>query len=382
MAGTVEKSGTAVAKGRALPAEFTRFVGRRRELAEVKRLLSGSRLVTLTGIGGVGKTRLALRAAADLSSAFRDGVHLVELADLRDPALLRHTVAGAMGLREQASDRQTSFLVEYLAPRQVLLVLDNCEHLIDGCAALAGELLRGCPQLRILATSGQSLGVSGENVVLVPSLAMPDPDGPPPTPKTLEQYEAVTLFVERACATVPTFAVTEQNCAAVAALCRGLDGIPLALELAAVRLRALSPAEILDRLSSRYVLLTRGDPTAPARQQTLRASMDWSWELCSAQEQSLWSHLAVFTGGFELDAVEGVCSDEHLPPAAVLDVVASLVDKSVLGREECGSHVRYRMLETIRQYGQEKLEEQGELDTCRRRHRDWYAELAARAEGD
>jgi non-specific serine/threonine protein kinase len=339
--------------------------------------------VTLTGIGGVGKTRLALRAAADLSRAFRDGVYLVELADLRDPALLRHTVAGALGLREQPRDGQTSFLVEYLAPRQVLLVLDNCEHLIDGCAALAGELLRGCPRLRILATSGQSLGVGGENVVLVPSLAMPDPDGPPPTPQALEQYEAVTLFVERASAAVPTFAVTEQNCAAVAALCRGLDGIPLALELAAVRLRALTPAEILGRLSSRYGLLTRGDPTAPARQQTLRASMDWSWELCSAQEQSLWARLAVFTGGFELDAVEGICSDEHLPPAAVLDLVASLVDRSVLGRgEECGSHVRYRMLETIRQYGQEKLEEQGELHTCRRRHRDWYAELAARAEGD
>jgi predicted ATPase/DNA-binding CsgD family transcriptional regulator len=377
MAGTVERSGTAVARGGALPAEFTRFVGRRRELAEVKRLLSGGRLVTLTGIGGVGKTRLALRAAADLSRAFRDGVHLVELAELRDPALLRHTVAGALGLREQASDGQTSSLVEYLAPRQVLLVLDNCEHLIDGCAALAGE-----PQLRILATSGQSLGVSGENVVLVPSLAMPDPDGPPPTPQALEQYEAVTLFVERATAAVPTFAVTEQNCAAVAALCRGLDGIPLALELAAVRLRALSPAEILGRLSSRYGLLTRGDPTAPARQQTLRASMNWSWELCSAQERTLWARLAVFTGGFELDSVEGVCSDEHLPPAAVLDVVASLVDRSVLGREEYGSHVRYRMLETIRQYGEEKLEEQGELHTWRRRHRDWYAELAARAEGD
>ena len=382
MAGKIERSGAAVARGMTLPAEFTRFVGRRRELAEVKRLLSGSRLVTLTGIGGVGKTRLSLRAAADLRRAFRDGVYLVELADLQDPALLRHTVAGALGLREQAREWQTSSLVEYLAPRQVLLVLDNCEHLIDGCAALAGELLRGCPQLRILATSRQPFGVSGENILLVPSLAMPDPDGPPPTPKALEQYEAVTLFVERATAAVPTFAVTEQNCAAVAALCRGLDGIPLALELAAVRLRALSPAEILDRLSSRYGLLTRGDPTAPARQQTLRASMDWSCELCSAHERTLWARLAVFTGGFELDAVEGVCSDEELPPDDVLDVVASLVDRSVLGREEYGSHVRYRMLETIRQYGQEMLGQQGEVDTWRRRHRDWYADLAARAEAD
>jgi len=381
MAGKTETR-AAVARGMTLPAEFSRFVGRRRELAEVKRLLSGRRLVTLTGIGGVGKTRLSLRAAADLSRAFGDGVYLVELADLQDSALLRHTVAGALGLREQAREWQTASLVEYLAPREVLLVLDNCEHLIDGCAALAGELLRGCPQLRILATSRQPLGVSGESLLLVPSLGMPDPDGPPPTPKALEQYEAVTLFVERATAAVPTFAVTEQNCAAVAALCRGLDGIPLALELAAVRLRALSPAEILDRLSSRYGLLTRGDPTAPARQQTLRASMDWSYELCSAQERTLWARLAVFTGGFELDAVEGACSDEQLPPDDVLDVVASLVDRSVLGREEYGSHVRYRMLETIRQYGQEKLEEQGELDTWRRRHRDWYADLAARAEAD
>ena len=204
MAGKIERSGAAMARGMTLPAEFTRFVGRRRELAEVKRLLSSSRLVTLTGIGGVGKTRLSLRAAADLRRAFRDGVYLVELADLQDPALLRHTVAGALGLREQAREWQTSSLVEYLAPRQVLLVLDNCEHLIDGCAALAGELLRGCPQLRILATSRQPFGVSGENILPVPSLAMPDPDGPPPTPKTLEQYEAVTLFVERATAAVPT----------------------------------------------------------------------------------------------------------------------------------------------------------------------------------
>jgi len=365
-----------------LPAEFTRFIGRRRELTEVKRLLSGSRLVTLTGIGGVGKTRLSLRAAADLSRAIPDGVFLVELADLQDPALLRHTVAGALGLREQAREWQTSALVEYLAPRQVLLVLDNCEHLINGCASLAGELLRGCPQLRILATSRQPLGVSGESILLVPSLTMPDPDGPPPTPKAIEQYEAVTLFVERATAAVPTFALTEQNCAAVAALCRGLDGIPLALELAAVRLRALSLAELLDRLSSRYGLLTRGDPTAPARQQTLRASMDYSYDLCAGQERILWARLAVFTGGFELDAVEGVCSDEQLPTDQVLDVVATLVDRSVLTRDEYGSHVRYRMLETIRQYGQEKLAGQGELDTWRRRHRDWFAELAARAEGD
>jgi len=363
-----------------LPVELTAFVGRRRELTDVKRLLSTSRLVTIIGIGGVGKTRLALRVAAELKRMFPDGVFLVELADLQDPALAGHTVGAALGLRDQARNPQAAFLIDYLAPRHVLLVLDNCEHLVEACAKLAVQLLRGCPHLRILATSRQPLAVTGESVLSVPQLTMPDPDRPPPSSGALDHYEAVTLFVDRATAALPTFSVTEENHADVLELIRGLDGIPLALELAAARLRALSLAEILERLSPHYELLTRGDQTAPTRHQTLRASMDWSFDLCSPLEQTLWPRLAAFVGGFELEAAEQVCSDaEQLLRSAVLDTVAALVDKSVLAREEHGPRVRYRMLETIRQYAYEKLEQVGELEDLRRRHRDWFADLASRA---
>src|SRR5215472_5093516 len=276
-----------------LPAELTSFVGRRGELAEVRRLLAGSRLVTLTGVGGVGKTRLALRAAAGLRRAFRDGVWLVQLDQLRDQALVTQAIAAALGLQD-------------LAGRQLLLVLDNCEHVVDEAAKLADLLLRAAPGLRVLATSRESLNMAGETVLPVPPLPAPEA-GRRLTVAELGRFPAVGLFVERAAQVVAGFALTDANIAAVAGICRQLEGLPLAIELAAARLPVLSPEQIDARLGDRLGLLTRGGRTQPARQQTLRASVEWSYELCSPAEQLLWARLSVFAGGFELDAAEGIC---------------------------------------------------------------------------
>ncbi|KWX05102.1 LuxR family transcriptional regulator [Carbonactinospora thermoautotrophica] len=360
-----------------LPADVTSFVGRRREVTEVKRLLSTGRLVTLTGTGGVGKTRLALHVAADLQRAFTDGVWLVELAQLRDPALLVHTVAAALKLADLPGSGPAAVLAGQLKGKQLLLVLDNCEHLLDACAVLAETLLRAVPGLRILATSRQTLGVTGEHIEAVPPLSLPDPDTPLP-PGAAARYEALRLFAERAAAAVPGFTITADNQTTITWICRRLDGIPLAIELAAVRLRALSPDQLLARLDDGYRLLTTGSRAAPPRQQTLRAAVEWSFDLCSPTERSLWARLSVFAGGFDLEAAEQVCAGDDLPPGAILDLVAQLVDKSILSRVEQDSQIRYELLETIRQYGYERLREQGEHTTYQRRHRDRYARLAAR----
>ncbi len=362
-----------------LPADVTSFIGRRHELSEAKRLLSGARLLTLTGPGGVGKTRLALRVAGEVQRAFVDGIWLVELAELHDPALLTVTVAETLGLRDQSVRWAVPALAEYLAQRRILLVLDNCEHLVDACAELADQLLRACPDLRILATSRQPLGINGEASLVVPPLSVPDPDRAV-SAAGLIQYEAANLLVDRASAVLPGFAVDDDNAAAVAQLCRSLDGIPLAIELAAVRLRVLSLDQIVSRLDNRYRLLTTGSRSAPARQQTLRALIDWSYELCSEQERIAWARLSVFSGGFELDTAEVVCGGDGISPEAVFDLVASLVDKSIIVRDEQDSSVRYRLLETIRAYGEEKLRDAGEHVTMRRRHRDWYAQFAGQAD--
>ena len=363
-----------------LPAELTSFVGRRGEVAEVRRLLSGSRLVTLTGVGGVGKTRLALRAAAGLRRAFGDGVWLVQLDQLRDEALVAQAVAGALGLQSRASDTPEAPLAGYLADRQLLLVLDNCEHLVDAAAKLTDLLLRAAPGLRVLATSRESLNITAEMVLPVPPLPAPDP-GRRLTAAQLARYPAVALFADRAAQVVPGFAVTEANMAAVAGICRRLDGMPLAIELAAARLRVLSPEQIGARLGGRLGLLTRGSRAHPARQQTLRASIEWSYELCSAAERLLWARLSVFAGGFELDAAEGICADDRLAAADVLELLAALADKSVLIAEhdESGG-VRYRLPETLREFGQERLQESSEDTALRRRHRDWYEQLARQAD--
>lgn len=355
-----------------MPVEVTSFVGRRREMAESRRLLASSRLVTFTGVGGVGKTRLALRVASEVGRAFADGTWLVELAGLRDAGLLAQTVAAALGIQEQSARWPLVRLSEYLADRQLLLVLDNCEHLLDACAMLADALLRTCPRLRILATSRQALGIAGESILLVPPLSVPDPDRPLPPAEALTRYEAARLFAERAAAVLPGFAITASNAAAVARICQRLDGIPLAIELAAVRLQALSVDQLLARLDDRYRLLTNGSRAALPRQQTLRAMIDWSFDLCSAQERALWARASVFAESFDLEASETVCSGDDLPRESVFDLVAGLVEKSILLREEHPSGVRYRLLETIRQYGRERLAESGGEEAVLRRHRDYY----------
>src|SRR5215471_5807060 len=312
-----------------LPAELTSFVGHRGELAEVRQLLAGSRLVTLTGPGGVGKTRLALRAAAGLARAFRDGVWLVRLDQLRDEALVAQAVAEALGLQDGVGYAPEAAVAEYLAGRQLLLVLDNCEHVVDAVAKLADVLLRAAGELRVLATSRESLTITGETVLAVPPLAAPDA-GERLSVAELARFPAVGLFAERAAQVVPGFAVTEANMAAVAGICRRLEGLPLAIELAAARIPVLSAEQIDTRLGDRLGLLTRGGRTYPARQQTLRASIEWSYELCSRDERLSWARLSVFAGGCELDAAEGVCADDRLAAGRVLDLLAGLAGKSIL----------------------------------------------------
>jgi non-specific serine/threonine protein kinase len=355
-----------------LPAEVTSFVGRRQELAEAKRILESSRLVTLTGVGGVGKTRLALRVAAEVQRTFADGVWLVELSALREANLLPRTVATAMELsHNRSADDPLDVLADYLADRHLLLILDTCEHLVDACAMLVEVLLRSAPRLKILTTSREPLEVIGESSMLVPPLDTPDPERP-----VAAECDSVALFTDRARATVPGFAVTAQNRRDVARLCRRLDGIPLAIELATVRLRVISLDQIMERLDNRFELLGTAR-TSLERHQTLRAAVEWSHDLCTAEERRLWARLSVFPGGFDLEAAEWVCVDAELPADTVLDTLSRLVSKSIVVREEYGS--RYRMLDTIREYGLERLDSQDDL---RRRHRDFYLRLAEEASGE
>jgi predicted ATPase/DNA-binding CsgD family transcriptional regulator len=364
-----------------LPAPTTAFVGRRRQLDEVRQVLSSARLVTLTGVGGVGKTRLAVQLAAEVRRAFPDGAWLIDLAPLDDPALVTQTAATTIGIRDQSARWPVAVLSDHLADKHLLLVLDNCEHLLDACAVLADSLLMAAANLRILATSRQPLGLPSEHTVVVAPLAVPDPGGDLSV-GTLANYDSVNLFVNRANGVLPGFRLTEGNAGAVAALCTRLDGVPLAIELAVARLRALSPQQVLDRLDERFRLLTGGSRTAMPRQQTLRALVDWSYGLCSREERELWGRMSVFAGSFDLQAAENVCADGVLPHNLVLDLIAGLVEKSVLLREERQSGVRYRLLETIRQYGRDRLVEHGDDIRLRGRHRDHYLALAERANAD
>ncbi|MFQ6396600.1 protein kinase domain-containing protein [Nocardia sp. KC 131] len=371
--------GSSVSATASLSLELTSFVGRRVELTEAKSLLASSRLVMLAGIGGVGKTRLALRVATGAQRDFADGVWLVELSELHDGGLLPGVIAAAVGLRARGQS-VLDVLIDYLAPRHLLLVLDNCEQIVDATAKVVENLLRACPTLRILATSREPLGIGGESVLRVQPLAVPDPHREPSL-RGAPRYDAVTLFVERATAAVPGFVLTEDNLAPVAEICRHLDGLPLAIELAAARLRALSPEQILARLTDRLALLTQGSRSAPSRQQTLRCCIDWSYSLCNPVEQAVWAQLSVFAGSFEIDAAEQVCRDD-LAAEDLLDVLAALVDKSILIREESDLVVRFRVLETVREYGRDKLEQVGEYTELRRRHSNWYRQLAEDAEAD
>ncbi|MFC9835584.1 protein kinase [Rhodococcus sp. NPDC127530] len=360
-----------------LPLELTSFVDRRTELREATNLLSASRLVTLTGIGGVGKTRLALRVATKVRRDFPDGVTLVELGDLRDGSLLAGVVAGGLGLRDRSARPVSEVLVDFLHPRQQLLVLDNCEQVVAAAAKLSETLLRACPALRMLVTSREPLDIGGEATLLISPLPVPDPEH---LPKGLPRNDAVTLFAERGAAAVPGFELTEDNKVTVARICRRLDGLPLPIELAAARLRAMTPEQILQRLTDRYELLTRGSRDAPSRQQTLRVCIDWSYDLCTHAEQRLWAQLSVFAGSFELDAAEEVC--DRSQSKDVIDIVPFLVDKSILTREASGATMRFRMLETLRDYGRDKLRATGNDTELRHRHRNWYERLALAAESE
>jgi predicted ATPase/class 3 adenylate cyclase len=361
-----------------LPMQLTSFVGRERELAGLRQQLVSSRLVTLVGIGGCGKTRLALQAAADAVERYPDGVWLVELAPLSEPSLVEQQLATVLGIREDAGTGEPSGrtlidrLVGYLAPRRTLVLLDNCEHLVEACAALAARVVGACPELTVLATSREPLGVAGEVTFAVPPLAVDPLD-----PAVAGGTEAVRLFVDRARLVDPAFALTPENAAAVAGICRRLDGIPLAIELAAARTRSLTPQQLDDRLGDRFRLLTGGSRTSLPHHQTLRAAIEWSHRLLSGPEQVLFRRLAVFAGGCTLEAAEQVCAGDDLD---VLLLVAALVDKSLLVHEPAQG--RYQMLETIRQYAWEELREAEEEDELRARHRDWCLALAEAVEFD
>jgi predicted ATPase len=363
-----------------LPRQLTSFIGREREMGEVKEFLATTRLLTLTGSGGCGKTRLALQVAADLLEAYADGVWLVELAALADPTLVPQTVASALGVREQPVRPLTETLVDYLQPKVLLLILDNCEHLLTASAQLANALLRSCPRLRMLASSRQGLGIAGERTYRVPSLSLPQPRPLPPVER-LTDYEAVRLFVERAVFTQPSFAITDQNAPAVAQVCERLDGIPLAIELAAARVKALPVEKLNERLDDMFRLLTGGSRTALPRQQTLRALIDWSYDLLSEPERALLRRLSAFAGGWTLEAAEAVGVGEGVEEWEVLDLLTSLVEKSLVLYEEREGEGRYRLLETVRQYARDRLLESEEGEAVRTRHLEFFLHWAEQGPG-
>jgi predicted ATPase/transcriptional regulator with XRE-family HTH domain len=367
-----------------LPLALTSFIGRERELAEVKRLLTSTQsmtgervgLLTLTGPGGTGKTRLALQAAAGLLSWFPDGVWLTELAPLTDPALVPQMVAAVLGVPEEANRSLLATLTDHLRDKKMLLVLDNCEHLVAASAEFAEAVLRASPDLRILASSRENLGVSGERAFYVPSLTAPEPAAGL-TAETALKYEAVRLFVERAAVAAPGFAATDKNAAAIAQICKRLDGIPLAIELAAVRLRALPVEQLAARLDDLFRLLTGGNRTALPRHQTLTALIDWSYDPLPEAERIFLRRLSVFAGGWTLEAAEAVGAGPGMAATDVFDLLARLIDKSLalMDAPVPGRGVRYRLLETIRQYALAKLAASGEADDVRRRHAEYYLVL-------
>ena len=362
-----------------LPEPLTTFVGRQRELAELQTLVAGNRLVTLTGTGGVGKTRLAMRAAAAVLNRYHDGVWWVELAALRDAGLVPQRVVSALGLTEQPGKSHTQTLAEVLQAKHLLLVLDNAEHLLAACAELTDTVLRRCPKVTVLVTSRERLGIPGELTYRVPSLSIPDPTRGD-TPQSLVDYESVRLFSERAQLHVPQFAVTDQNARALASICRRLDGIALAIELAAARVRSMSVDEVNQRLDQRLGLLTGGSRTVPHRQQTLRAAIDWSYDLLSDAEKGLFCAISAFAGGWTLEAAEWVCEGDDFAAREVLDLLASLVDKNLVVAEERGVTTRYRLLETVHQYAVERLQGRGKEAHWHRRHHAHFLALAEEAE--
>ena len=354
-----------------LPSELTSFVGRRRERDEIRKKLTTARLVSLVGPGGVGKTRLATRTAADLGRGFADGAWLVELAEVRDGTLVSNAVVAALDLRDQAATTPLQIVVSYLRDKQLLLVVDNCEHLLGPAAEVVAEVLRSAPNVRVITTSREPLQVAGEHVVPIPPLELPQRDGE----ETLDQLrhnEAVTLFSERAAAASGAFELTGSNKGAVVALCRRLDGLPLAIELAAVRTRVLAVEQILDRLSDRFALLAGAGRAALPRHQTLRTTMDWSYDLLTVAEQALFRRLSVFAARFTLDDVESVCTSDDVEPTHALDVLSSLVDKSLVTRDDVKNLACYRLHESMREYAKLKLRDADEEEVLEDRCLEYY----------
>ena len=365
-----------------LPTQLTSFVGRDKELGAVKALLAANRLLTLTGPGGTGKTRLALQAAVELLDSYADGVWLVELAPVAEPPLAARALASTLALREDPTRPLIESLADYLRPRQALILLDNCEHLIDACAELIEVLLRTCPRLTVLATSRETLGISGETPYRVPSLPSPDLRNPP-APSELMNFASVRLFAERARSAIPDFVLDAENALPIAQICARLDGIPLAIELAAARAKSMSVGQIAARLDNRFRLLTGGSRTALPRQQTLQALIDWSWDMLSEKERILLQRLSVFAGGWQLEAAEFVCSDLSgtLQENEILDLLTSLVNKSMVMTEPHQTReLRYRLLESIRQYARERLASSAEGELVRMRHADWFLQWAEAGE--
>jgi predicted ATPase/DNA-binding CsgD family transcriptional regulator len=359
-----------------VPADLTSFVGRRSDIADVKGLLATSRLVSLVGPAGVGKTRLVLRIAGELRRAFVDGVWFVELADLREPEQIAPAIAAALGIAGDEPDTAET-LAAKLRDDRMLLILDNCEHLVEACADLVSELLRGADELRVLTTTRQPLRASGELIHLVGPLDYPDPRLPLP-PGATTQFSAMALFVDRARAVVPDFAVSADNEDAVAQLCRRLEGMPLSIELAALSLRVLSVQDLVERLDDVFEVLTTGPRTAPSRHQSLEAAVDWSYALCTPAERAYWARCSVFAGHFDHEAAVSVCVEDETPDD-VLGVLAGLVDKSVLSREEHDGSVRFAMSDTIRAYGHNKLADLEMVERLHDRHLAYYESLLERA---
>ncbi|MBU3065440.1 LuxR C-terminal-related transcriptional regulator [Nocardia sp. NEAU-G5] len=361
-----------------LPFAVTSLVGRARDIRNVRKLLTSARLVTLTGVGGVGKTRLATEVAAAANQSFPDGVWLVDLARVGDADLIARAVLTTLGINDMSNRSAEQQLVDHLAPLRALLVLDNCEHLVERSGELCEHLLKACAGLRILATSREALGIVCEHVYPVLPLSIPA-SGTAVTPATLATFEAPALLVERARAVRPEITVTDEDMDTVTRICRRLDGIPLAIELAASRLRSLTMPALLERLDDRFALLDIDVRAAVPRQRTLRALIDWSYELLRPAKRLLWARLSVFAGDFTLDAAEGVCAGPDLPREEIMDLIDHLIMQSILVLTPTDGPPRYRMLETIREYGWHQLSELGETDALRKRHCDYYRALAERS---
>ncbi|HSG45359.1 MAG TPA: adenylate/guanylate cyclase domain-containing protein, partial [Anaerolineales bacterium] len=364
-----------------LPVHLTSFIGRESEIDEVKDKLKEHRLVTLTGSGGTGKTRLSLQVAAEVIEKFDHGIWFVELAPLTDPDLIPQTILSAIGIREQEGKTPLDLLKEYLSEKRTLIVLDNCEHLISASAQVVNELLRAAPRVKVLTSSREALGVRGEVSYPVPSLTLPNLNHLPAI-EGLSQYEAVRLFIDRALLVAPHFEVDKDNAPYIAQICHRLDGIPLAIELAAARAKVLSVDQISKRLDDRFRLLTGGARTALPRQQTLRALIDWSYDLLEENERLLLCRLSVFMGDWTLEAAEEVCEGDGIDSYDVLDLLSQLVNKSlvVVNEKSKSGETRYRMLETIRQYARDKLLETGGGDAVRDKHLAYFVKLTEQAE--